>query len=97
MRILSPLGFPGKPELPLGCSKGCLTVRATRRPPDNGDFAVIQTHFSYGFALLAGYMGKSDALDDALASFAMAYAAQTKHDHAQLKAATGTQAGLASK
>jgi uncharacterized protein (DUF2252 family) len=48
-------------------------------------------------ALLAGYMGKSEVLDDALASFAMAYAALTKHDHAQLKAATGTRAGLASK
>jgi uncharacterized protein (DUF2252 family) len=48
-------------------------------------------------ALLAGYMGKSEVLDDALASFAMAYAALTKHDHAQLKAAIGTRAGLASK
>jgi uncharacterized protein (DUF2252 family) len=47
--------------------------------------------------LLAGYMGKSEALDDALASFAMAYATLTKHDHAQLKAAIGTRAGLASK
>jgi len=48
-------------------------------------------------ALLAGYMGKSDVLDDALASFAMAYAALTKDDHAHLKAAIGTRAGLASK
>jgi uncharacterized protein (DUF2252 family) len=48
-------------------------------------------------ALLAGYMGKSEALDDALASFAMAYAVLTKNDHAQLKAAVGTRAGLASK
>ncbi len=48
-------------------------------------------------ALLAGYMGKSDALDDALASFAMAYAAQTKDDHARLKAAIGAKAGLARK
>ncbi|MGH6845243.1 MAG: DUF2252 domain-containing protein, partial [Methylocella sp.] len=48
-------------------------------------------------ALLAGYMGKSEVLDDALASFAMIYAAQTRHDHAQLKAAIGTKAGLASK
>ncbi len=46
-------------------------------------------------ALLAGYMGKSGALDDALASFAMAYAAQTKRDHAQLKAAIGKRTGLA--
>jgi uncharacterized protein (DUF2252 family) len=48
-------------------------------------------------ALLAGYMGKSEVLDDALASFAMVYAAQTKHDHAQLKAANDTKAGLARK
>jgi hypothetical protein len=48
-------------------------------------------------ALLAGYMGKTEVLDDALVSFAMAYAALTKHDHAQLKAAIGTRAGLASK
>jgi Uncharacterized protein conserved in bacteria (DUF2252) len=38
-------------------------------------------------AALAGYMGKSEPLDDALATFAMAYAAQTRRDHAQLKAA----------
>jgi uncharacterized protein (DUF2252 family) len=35
-------------------------------------------------AVLAGYMGKSDALDSALASFAMAYAVRTRDDHAQL-------------
>jgi len=37
--------------------------------------------------LIAGYLGKSEAFDEALASFALAYARQTKHDHAQLKAA----------
>jgi hypothetical protein len=40
-------------------------------------------------AVLAGYMGKSDALDSALASFAMAYAARTRDDHAQLVKAKG--------
>jgi hypothetical protein len=35
-------------------------------------------------ATLAGYMGKSDALDDALASFAMAYARRTQADYDQL-------------
>ena len=35
-------------------------------------------------AVLAGYMGKSEALDDALASFAMTYAEQTQRDHARL-------------
>jgi uncharacterized protein (DUF2252 family) len=40
-------------------------------------------------AVLAGYMGKSDAFDRALASFAMAYAARTRDDHAQLVKAKG--------
>jgi uncharacterized protein (DUF2252 family) len=40
-------------------------------------------------ALLAGYMGKSDTLDSALASFAMAYAVRTHDDHAQLVKAKG--------
>jgi Uncharacterized protein conserved in bacteria (DUF2252) len=35
-------------------------------------------------AVLAGYMGKSDAFDDALASFAMGYAVRTQKDYAQL-------------
>ena len=35
-------------------------------------------------AVLAGYMGKSDAFDDALASFAMAYAVRTRKDYDQL-------------
>ena len=37
--------------------------------------------------LIAGYMGKSSAFDEALAVFAMAYAEQTKRDHARLLAA----------
>jgi uncharacterized protein (DUF2252 family) len=48
-------------------------------------------------ALLAGYMGKSEVLDDAVASFAMTYAAQTKHDHALLKEAIGRKAILAAQ
>lgn len=35
-------------------------------------------------AELAGYMGKNDTFDDAIASFAMAYAARTKSDFKQL-------------
>ena len=35
-------------------------------------------------AVLAGYMGKRDVLDDALASFAMAYAGRTEDDYEQL-------------
>src|SRR5229473_2124090 len=45
-------------------------------------------------AAIAGYMGKSEALDDAIASFAMAYADQTIIDHAALvkaKAKTNTK------
>jgi hypothetical protein len=35
-------------------------------------------------AVLAGYMGKSDVLDDAAASFAMAYGVRTQYDYEQL-------------
>jgi uncharacterized protein (DUF2252 family) len=35
-------------------------------------------------AAMAGYMGKNEVLDDAIASFAMAYAQQTRVDHAAL-------------
>jgi uncharacterized protein (DUF2252 family) len=38
-------------------------------------------------AVLAGYMGKRDVLDDALASFAMAYAERTQDDYEQLVSA----------
>jgi hypothetical protein len=40
-------------------------------------------------AVLAGYMGKNGALDDALASFAMAYAARTQGDYDRLLKAKG--------
>ena len=35
-------------------------------------------------AIIAGYMGKRGVLDDALASFAMAYAVRTQDDYEQL-------------
>jgi hypothetical protein len=38
-------------------------------------------------AMLSGYMGKSDALDQAVASFSMAYADQNEKDHAALERA----------
>ena len=38
-------------------------------------------------AVLAGYMGKSDVMDDALASFALAYAQRTQRDYDRLLAA----------
>ena len=40
-------------------------------------------------AVIAGYMGRSEAFDDALGSFAMAYAEQTVKDHAALVKAKG--------
>jgi len=40
-------------------------------------------------AMIAGYMGENDALDDALAAFAMAYADRTKEDYRELKKAKG--------
>ena len=40
-------------------------------------------------AVIAGYMGRNGAFDDALASFAMAYADQTVRDHAALMKAKG--------
>ncbi len=40
-------------------------------------------------AVIAGYMGRNGAFDDALASFAMAYAEQTVKDHAALVKARG--------
>jgi len=38
-------------------------------------------------SVIAGYLGKSDAFDQALAAFSMAYADQTERDHAVLKEA----------
>ena len=38
--------------------------------------------------MITGYVGKSEALDDALASFAMSYASQTVLDHAKLSTST---------
>ena len=43
-------------------------------------------------AMIAGYIGKSDAFDDALASFAMAYAARTQQDYDLLAKAKGKPA-----
>jgi uncharacterized protein (DUF2252 family) len=40
-------------------------------------------------AIISGYMGRSEVFDDALASFAMKYAKQTKADHAALVVAKG--------
>ena len=47
-------------------------------------------------AAMAGYMGKSGVLDDAIASFAMSYAAQTIVDHAALVKAKSPAKGAKS-
>jgi predicted alpha/beta hydrolase len=38
-------------------------------------------------AMISGYAGKSEALDDALTGFAFAYTDQTERDHAALEKA----------
>jgi hypothetical protein len=49
-------------------------------------------------AIIAGYMGKKDTFDDALASFAMAYAERSQLDYDRLvKAKQGAQKRAASK
>jgi hypothetical protein len=50
--------------------------------------ALALSHARSGSAsTLSGYMGKSDVLDKAIASFAMAYAEQNEKDHAALERA----------
>ncbi len=52
--------------------------------------ALARSHARTGdSATIAGYMGRNEALDDALASFAMAYVEQTIKDHAALVKAKG--------
>jgi len=47
--------------------------------------ALALSHARSGSAsMLSGYMGRSDALDKAIASFSMAYADQNEKDHAAL-------------
>jgi hypothetical protein len=41
-------------------------------------------------AMIAGYCGKSDALDDAFGKFATSYARQTEQDHEALEHAKKT-------
>jgi uncharacterized protein (DUF2252 family) len=51
-------------------------------------WALARAHAKSGDAAkIAGYLGKSDAFDQALAEFAIAYADQTERDHAALAAA----------
>ena len=46
---------------------------------------------------ITGYVGKSEVLDEALATFAMAYASQTVLDHAKLSASSLVPAAVAQK
>jgi uncharacterized protein (DUF2252 family) len=51
-------------------------------------WALARAHARAGDpALIGGYLGTSDAFDEAVASFAIAYADQTERDHAELVAA----------
>jgi hypothetical protein len=66
---------------------------------DLGDYAQLcgktlaRAHARSGEpAMIAGYLGKSEVIDDAIASFAMAYADQTVADHAALVKAKATKA-----
>lgn len=54
-------------------------------------WALARAHAKGGdAALISGYLGRSDAFDQALAKFALAYAAQTERDHAALAKAVKT-------
>jgi len=48
-------------------------------------------------AMIAGYVGKSDELDDALTNFALAYSQQNDRDYAELKKAARTHRITVSK
>jgi hypothetical protein len=51
-------------------------------------WALARAHARAGNpALIGGYLGPGDAFDEAIASFAVAYADQTERDHAELQAA----------
>lgn len=51
-------------------------------------WALARAHARSGEpAQISGYLGKSDAFDDAIAAFAVAYADQTERDHATFKKA----------
>jgi hypothetical protein len=41
-------------------------------------------------ALISGYLGKSDAFDQAIGEFALAYADQNEQDHAELVSAVNS-------
>jgi hypothetical protein len=54
-------------------------------------WALAQAHAkSTDAAILAGYVGNSEELDDAMVKFAFAYAAQTEKDYALFEKAVGT-------
>jgi uncharacterized protein (DUF2252 family) len=71
--------------------KASVSVEMLRRSGVFEDYAVLcgrvlaHAHARTGDpAMLAGYCGASDLLDDAVAAFAVAYADQTERDHARL-------------
>jgi hypothetical protein len=59
-------------------------------------WALALAHANSGDAAkIAGYVGKSEALDDALAKFAFAYGEQTEIDYAELQNAARSSDGSA--
>ena len=53
--------------------------------------ALALSHARSGFsAMLSGYMGKSEAFDEAITAFSVAYADQNEKDHAALDSAVCT-------
>src|SRR5262249_33775888 len=61
-------------------------------------WAVALAHAKSGdAAMIAGYVGKSDALDEALTRFALAYCEQNERDYAALKKAERAQRITVSK
>jgi hypothetical protein len=68
--------------------KGGATIEHVELLPDYCrlcGWALALAHAKSGdAAMIAGYCGKSDALDDAFAKFAISYARQTKQDHEAL-------------
>ena len=53
-------------------------------------WTLSRAHARSGDALtISGYLGSKDTFDEAMGDFALAYADQTEHDHAALKAAVG--------
>jgi hypothetical protein len=64
------------------------TPRLIRRFADLCGWTLARAHAKSGdAAAISGYLGKTDAFDEAIGKFALSYADQNERDHAALKAA----------